>query len=88
MTKHCEVHQIVYVDHTTGYRQVYNDSLVGLQRTFSYILARGAKSSDWAGHLNVNVKPRSIKSLVKHLNNAVINVTEGHTDVTYELVKE
>jgi mannosyltransferase OCH1-like enzyme len=51
---------------------------------FNYTLEKGASWSHEKGNKKINLKPKTIKSLISNLNNAVNNAAaNGYAGVTY-----
>ena len=54
---------------------------------FSYTLEKGASWSHEKGNKKINLKPKTIKSLISNLNNAVNNAAaNGYAGVTYFVI--
>lgn len=66
---------------------VYSGTIDELIKTYSYTLDCGKSWEHQAGNAKINTNPRSGKTLVKNLNNAVNNsAANGYAGEHYELV--
>jgi hypothetical protein len=62
-------------------------SVEELVKAYAYTLECGASYSHEKGNLKINRNPKTIKSLVSNLNNAVNNsAANGYAGVEYSLV--
>jgi hypothetical protein len=72
--------------HSTGQTYVQSGTLDELVESYSYTLECGASYSHEKGNSKINRTPKTVKSLVTNLNNAVNNsAANGYGGVTYEL---
>jgi hypothetical protein len=72
--------------HRTGQTYVQTGTLDELVKCYSYTLECGASYSHEKGNSKINRSPKTAKSLVSNLNNAVNNsAANGYAGETYEL---
>ncbi len=75
-------HRTNSVSETTG-------TLPELVKSYSYTLECGASYSHEKGNAKINRNPKTIKSLISNLNNAVNNsAANGYAGVSYDLKDE
>ena len=66
----------------------YNGTIPDLVDEFRYTLECGASWSHEKGNAKINTNPKSGKTLVKNLNNAVNNsAANGYARESYELIE-
>lgn len=73
--------------HRKGKTSEIEGTLPELIERFSYTLEKGKSWERERGNKKINMNPKTIKSLVSNLNNAVDNAAaNGYSEVHYELV--
>ena len=78
-------HTIIHVN-SRGNEIKYTDTILGLIKTFAYILEVGASYQHEKGNSKINENPKGITSLVKNLNNAKNNAAaNGFSGQSYYL---
>ena len=75
--------------HTIRSTSTYTGTVQELVEKFSYTLDCGRSYEREKGNKKINTNPKSIKSLVSNLNNAVNNsAANGYSSTVYVLVGE
>jgi hypothetical protein len=82
--------KVYYVRRTkerNGESTVYGGDITKLQSIFSYVLEVGASWAHEKGNKKINRTPKTARSLISNLNNAVNNAAaNGYAGITYSLV--
>jgi len=83
-----KVYTIESVRHRTGSRSSQTGTLEELIKAYGYTLDCGRSWEHERGNKKINCNPKSVKTLVTNLNNAVNNSAQnGYAGVTYSLVE-
>jgi len=82
-----KIYTIENYNHNKDRRYEQTGTLEELVQAYSYTLECGASYSHEEGNSKINRYPKSVKTLVKNLNNAVNNsAANGYAGQTYSLV--
>ena len=85
--KEQKVHTII--KHRRGQQTEISKTLPEFIQYFAYTLEVGQSWQHEKGNKKINRQPKTIKSLVSNINNAVNNAAaNGHSDTWYELKAE
>lgn len=81
-----KTYTVTRTSHRTDTMTAHVGSLDELVKSFSYTLECGASYSHEKGNSKINRSPKTIKSLISNLNNAVNNsAANGYAGVSYAL---
>ncbi len=84
-----KTYTITRTRHRTGSVSETTGTLPELVKGYSYTLECGASYSHEKGNAKINRNPKTIKSLISNLNNAVNNsAANGYAGVSYDLKDE
>ena len=80
--------QITETKHRDGKTYVIKGTLTELIKSYSYTLDTGRSYQNEKGNKKINCNPKSIKSLVSNLNNAVNNsAANGYAGKDYDFIE-
>lgn len=82
MTK---IYTITKTQLSTGTEYKQTGTLEELIESYSYTLATGASYEHEHGNMKINLKPKTIQSLVIHLNQSARNSAKCYPSCFYEL---